>query len=57
MCKCVCVCVSVCVCVYTCVVSVMIDIHIQIIEPHIGESGDVIANIPIRISARAVYSL
>lgn len=28
----------------------------QIIEPHLGEGGEVIASIPIKISVRSVYS-
>lgn len=28
----------------------------QIVEPHLGEGGEVIASIPIKISARSVYS-
>lgn len=28
----------------------------QIIEPHLGESGEVIASIPVKISVRSVYS-
>ena len=29
---------------------------LQIIEPHIGESGEVIASIPVKVSVRAVHS-
>lgn len=29
---------------------------VQVIDPHLGESGEVIANIPIRITAKSVFS-
>lgn len=29
---------------------------VQVIDAHVGEEGDVIANIPIRITAKAVFS-
>ena len=30
--------------------------HMQVFDPHLGKSGEVIANIPIRINAKSVYS-
>ncbi len=31
-------------------------VHVQVIDAHVGEQGEVIANIPIRVSAKAVFS-
>ena len=30
--------------------------NLQVIDAHVGEQGEVIANIPIRISVKAVFS-
>ena len=29
---------------------------VQVIDAHVGEEGEVIANIPIRVTAKAVFS-
>ena len=33
-----------------------IVVFVQVIDAHVGEQGEVIANIPIRITAKAVFS-
>ena len=31
-------------------------VFVQVIDAHVGEEGEVIANIPIRVTAKAVFS-